>query len=137
MKKLFGVIAIELVALLLMAQTTTPPWSGTETQQLLASCTVHNTDSVICVATDGVAFSYQGAPFVKVSSPTSTSSVSFSQITGTATPAQIPPVNQLSGPINASQMPAKTSCQMSFTLGAPISGSTNTLSGIAQMGGCQ
>src|SRR6185437_8666001 len=115
MKKLFGVIAIELVALLLMAQTTTPPWSGTETQQLLASCTVHNTDSVICVATDGVAFSYQGAPFVKVSSPTSTSSVSFSQITGTATPAQIPPVNQLSGPINASQMPAKTSCQMSFT----------------------
>jgi len=137
MKKFFGGLAVAAIAVLLMAQTTTQPWSGTETQQLLASCTVHNTDSVICVATDGVAFSYQGAPFVKVSSPTSTSSISFSQITGTATPSQVPPVNQLSGPITPSQLPAKTSCQMSFTLGAPISGSTNTLSGIAQIGGCQ
>jgi hypothetical protein len=48
------------------AQTTTPSWSGVETQQLLASCQTHNADSVVCVATDGVAFSYQGAAFVNV-----------------------------------------------------------------------
>jgi hypothetical protein len=51
------------------AQTTTSSWSGVETQQLLASCQLHNSDSVVCVATDGVAFSFQGAAFVKVASP--------------------------------------------------------------------
>jgi hypothetical protein len=47
------------------ADQVTPSWSGVETQQLLANCQLHNSDSVVCVATDGVAFSYQGAAFVK------------------------------------------------------------------------
>jgi hypothetical protein len=69
MKKFYLVLALASVALL-TAQTTTPPqsWSGVETQQLLANCQLHASDSVVCVATDGVKFSYQGAPFVKVAS---------------------------------------------------------------------
>ena len=44
-------------------------WSGVEVQQLLANCQTHNSDSVVCVASDGVAFSYQGAAFVKIDGP--------------------------------------------------------------------
>jgi hypothetical protein len=67
MKPLYAIIVIFSLTLL-MGQTTTPSWSGVETQQLLANCQLHNSDSVVCVATDGVAFSFQGAAFVKVAS---------------------------------------------------------------------
>jgi hypothetical protein len=68
MKRLFLALAITTVIVYAAAQTTVQPWSGIETQQLLASCQLHNSDSVVCVATDGVAFSFQGAAFVKVAS---------------------------------------------------------------------
>jgi hypothetical protein len=61
-------LVLVLAVVVASAQTTTPSWSGVETQQLLASCQLHNSDSVVCVATDGVAFSFQGAAFVKVAS---------------------------------------------------------------------
>jgi hypothetical protein len=65
MKHIYAV-ALLFAGIALGAQTTiTPSWSGVETQQLLANCQLHNSDSVVCVATDGVAFSYQGAAFVK------------------------------------------------------------------------
>jgi hypothetical protein len=67
MKHVYGIVLI-LAVTVLMAQTASPTWSGMETQQLLSSCTTHNADSVVCVATDGVSFSYQGAAFVKVAS---------------------------------------------------------------------
>jgi len=70
MKRVLGVFAIVTVAVLLMAQTSSQPWQGTEMQQFLSGCLTHNNDSVVCVATDGVSFSYQGSPFVKVASPT-------------------------------------------------------------------
>lgn len=67
MKILYAVVLFG--AAFLMGQTTaSPSWSGVETQQLLANCQLHNSDSVVCVATDGVAFSFQGAAFVKVAS---------------------------------------------------------------------
>jgi hypothetical protein len=65
MKRLWLAIAITTVIVYAAAQTTVQPWSGIETQQLLSACQLHNSDSVVCVATDGVAFSYQGAAFVK------------------------------------------------------------------------
>jgi hypothetical protein len=68
MKRLLLAIAITSMIVYAAAQTATPSWSGVETQQLLANCQLHNADSVVCVATDGVAFSYQGAVFVKVAS---------------------------------------------------------------------
>jgi len=70
MKKLL--ILLALLSCSAFAQTTTPTasWNGIETQQLLANCVLHNTDSVVCVATDGISFSYQGAPFVKLTAPT-------------------------------------------------------------------
>jgi hypothetical protein len=68
MKYFYLILAIASVALLTAQTTITPSWSGVETQQLLANCQLHNSDSVVCVATDGVAFSYQGAAFVKVAS---------------------------------------------------------------------
>jgi hypothetical protein len=67
MKRLLLAIAVTTAIVYAAAQTTvTPSWSGVETQQLLANCQLHNSDSVVCVATDGVAFSFQGAAFVKV-----------------------------------------------------------------------
>ena len=78
MKKILVAVTLFL-AVALWAQTATPPWTGLETQQLLASCTTHGSDNVVCVATDGVAFSYQGAAFVKVSSPPSTTTVAYVQ----------------------------------------------------------
>jgi hypothetical protein len=65
MKNFYLVLALASVALL-TAQTTTQSWSGVETQQLLANCQLHASDSVVCVATDGVKFSYQGAAFTKL-----------------------------------------------------------------------
>lgn len=65
MKHVYAIIVIFSLTLLMAQTTITPSWSGVETQQLLANCQLHNSDSVVCVATDGVAFSYQGAAFVK------------------------------------------------------------------------
>src|SRR6266851_62134 len=65
MKNVLTVLAILFATVLLMAQVG-QSWNGTETQQLLAACVTHNADSVVCVATDGISFSYQGAAFVKV-----------------------------------------------------------------------
>lgn len=63
--QIFAVLFIAVT--ILSAQTTLPPsWTGVETVQLSTQCALHNQDSVICVATDGVNFSYQGAPFVKL-----------------------------------------------------------------------
>lgn len=53
-------------ALLLDAQAGTAPWNGLEEVQTVSLCALHGTDSVLCVASDGVKFSYQGAPFVTV-----------------------------------------------------------------------
>jgi len=67
MKYMYATILL-FAGALLGAQTTTSTWSGMETQQVLANCVLHASDSVVCVATDGVSFSYQGAAFVKVAS---------------------------------------------------------------------
>ena len=63
MKHVYVILIVLVVAL---AKAQAPTWNGLETQKLLASCILHHTDSVVCVATDGMAFSYQGAKFVKL-----------------------------------------------------------------------
>lgn len=68
MNKFFGIVII-LAVTLLMGQTAPQSWSGVETVQLLASCVTHHSDSVLCAANDGVAFSFQGGAFVKLTLP--------------------------------------------------------------------
>ena len=134
-------VALLFVTIALFAQTSSAPWSGNETQQLLSSCVTHNTDDVVCTATDGVAFSYHGAPFVKVSAPSGGTAgvTSFNSRTGAVAPATGDySFSQVSGSVAAAQLPASTKCNMTFTLNAPTTGTiTNQLSGTATLGGCQ
>jgi hypothetical protein len=41
-------------------------WNGVEEVQTVSACVLHGSDSVLCVATDGVKYSYQGAAFVTI-----------------------------------------------------------------------
>ena len=140
MKKVLTVVVL-FIAVALLAQTSSTPWSGNETQQLLANCVTHNTDDVVCVATDGVAFSYHGAAFVKVSSPGSATAgvSSFNARTGAVAPASGDySFGLISGNLSAGQLPASTKCNLTFTLNAPTTGTTtNQLNGVATIGGCQ
>jgi hypothetical protein len=62
MKNIPIAIAILLVAIVLSAQSTS--WNGHEFVQTVSQCALHNQDSVECIATDGIRYSYQGAAFV-------------------------------------------------------------------------
>lgn len=116
MKILYAVVLFG--AAFLMGQTTaSPSWSGVETQQLLANCQLHNSDSVVCVATDGVAFSYQGAAFVKV----------------TPKPAPAPTFTASATALPAGSTPTVTISGSSFTFGIPAGAKgTDGLPGPAQ-----
>jgi hypothetical protein len=81
-------------AIYAMSQTTAPSWGGTEFQQLLASCQPHNSDSVLCVATDGAAFSFQGAPFVNLTKPATAPTFTA---TATSLPAGSTPTVAITG----------------------------------------
>src|SRR5690242_8767500 len=104
--KLLSIVLLLSCAAFGQTAVTSSSWNGIETQQFLASCSLHNNDSVACVATDGISFSYQGAPFVKLTSttpvgavtsvngkkPDATGNVSLSIVTSASTPNIVVPI---------------------------------------------
>jgi hypothetical protein len=65
-----GIIAIAIVIAAFssghaQAATAIPPFPLIEEVQTVSQCFLHGGDSVICIATDGIEFSYLGAAFVK------------------------------------------------------------------------
>lgn len=69
MKRLLIVIA--LLVVFGFAQTTptaSNSWNGIEEVQTVSQCVLHGSDSVLCIGTDGIEYSYQGAKFVTVGS---------------------------------------------------------------------
>lgn len=48
------------------AQTPANSWNGIEEVQTISMCALHGADSVLCIGTDGMKYSYQGAAFVTI-----------------------------------------------------------------------
>lgn len=109
--KIFYAVVILCAAFLVAQTTTAPSWSGVETQQLLANCQMHNADSVVCVATDGVAFSYQGAAFVKVASQGTTGATGPAGPVGPQGPAGATGATGPQGPPGPMQSFGTNSCK--------------------------
>lgn len=67
MKRL--IIIIGLLVVFGFAQTTptvSSSWNGIEEVQTVSQCALHGSDSVLCIGTDGIEYSYQGTKFVTV-----------------------------------------------------------------------
>lgn len=73
MKKAAFVLGMFVLVMTISAQVPAPPaassWNGIEMVQTVSTCQLHGTDSVWCVGTDGVRYSYQGAAFVNPAAP--------------------------------------------------------------------
>lgn len=77
------------------------------------SCKVKANVTRTCFPFDGVWVSENGAAYMKVGGVTS---LPFTQITGVATPAQLPAISAITGKLVAAQFPASFKCTETITI---------------------
>ncbi len=148
MKKLIALFVMLFVVCLLMYVTALHAQSqasiGLTNATSLAGCSSVGVNTLCMYGSataPAAAVSINGGAFVQLGGavpPPPAGVTSFNTRQGAVMPANGDyGFAQLAGALSATQMPPAQKCTMTLTLSAPAAGNTNTLSGVAQLGGCQ